>query len=179
MKATQYRVLGTVERYSEALGRLKSAGDVAIVVRQDRQRQLVMRCPDGCGDVLSINLDPESGPAWRLYRRRGSWSLFPSIDRSTGCLSHFILSRGRILWIDWDSYCSSEHDAEFEERRQRIMSLLVSRERASFVELADELDEVPWDVLDACRRLVRDKTLEEGWGKERGTFWMRRATEEP
>jgi len=59
------------------------------------------------------------------------------------------------------------------------MSLLVSRERASFVELADELDEVPWDVLDACRRLVRDKTLEEGWGKERGTFWMRRATEEP
>jgi Family of unknown function (DUF6527) len=50
---------------------------------------------------LSINLDPRSGPTWRLYQRRGRWSLFPSIDKTSGCRRHFILwggmSRGAIL----------------------------------------------------------------------------------
>jgi hypothetical protein len=41
-------------------------------------------------------------------------------------------------------------------------------------EIADELDEVPWDVLTACRILVRQEILDEGTGKQRGIFSIRR-----
>jgi hypothetical protein len=39
-----------------------------------------------------------------------------------------------------------------------------------FPEIADALDEVPWDVLMACRRLARLGLAREGKGKERGAF---------
>lgn len=39
-----------------------------------------------------------------------------------------------------------------------------------FVDIADSLGEIPWDVLDACRYLVRVGFLIEGLGKQRGMF---------
>jgi Family of unknown function (DUF6527) len=66
-----------------------------IVEREGVMRQPVVQCPDGCGEILSVNLDRHSGLAWRLHNRRGSWSLYLSIDKPTGCESHFILSYGK------------------------------------------------------------------------------------
>lgn len=39
-----------------------------------------------------------------------------------------------------------------------------------FADIADELDDLPWDVLRACRELVRTGLAREGWGKDRGSF---------
>jgi len=140
-----------------------------VVERAGVRRQLVVCCPDGCGEVLSINLDARSGPAWRLYLKRGVWSLFPSIDKSAGCLSHFILWRGRVLWCGADDDDGDPQEIP-EIKIECIVDALQGGRKAGFVQIADELDEVPWDVLAVCGSLVRPGVLEEGLGKQRGIF---------
>jgi hypothetical protein len=168
MKATSYKVVGVVERYADAAQAVAEPGECAIVERAGQQRQLVMRCPDGCGEILSVNLDPRSGPAWRIYKRRGRWSLYPSIDRTSSCFSHFILRNGRIIWADADT---DEVDPEFYDRlTQPVLNALQDGVSASYVQLADVLGELPWDVLSICRSLVRQNRLSEGTGKNRGIF---------
>lgn len=39
-----------------------------------------------------------------------------------------------------------------------------------FSEVAEYLNEVPWDVLMVCRHLVRSELAHEGMGKQRGSF---------
>jgi hypothetical protein len=43
----------------------------------------------------------------------------------------------------------------------------------SYVEVADTLQEIPWDVQEACRDLVRSGVLVEGRGEQRGAFSRR------
>jgi hypothetical protein len=168
MRPTTFKMLGIVGRYSEAAALLKKPGDCAVVEREGTRRQIVISCPDGCGETLSINLDPRSGAAWRLYQRRRHWSLFPSIDRTSGCRSHFILWGGHIAWCDYEG-----GGAEPEWPRtlgDRVVESLRRRCPANFVTIAEELDEVPWDVLAACHHLVREGLLVEGEDKNRGVF---------
>lgn len=169
MKAFTYQMVGVAPRYAEAAASLSRPGDCAVVERAGTQRQLVMCCPDSCGEILSINLDPRTGPAWRLYKGKGAWSLFPSIDKSTGCLSHFILWRGRVLWCEPQQGDGLMPD--FPEISPTRILAATSRDPAGFVQIADKLDEVPWDVLAACRKLVREGLLKEGAEQLRGTFW--------
>lgn len=176
MRATRYIICGTVERHSEAASLVVSPGDCAIVVRGGIQRQFVMRCPDGCGETLSVNLDARSAKAWRIYQRRDRWSLFPSIDRPTGCKSHFILWHGRILWCDFAGD-DEPHDVMPIEA-DRILPLLVAGP-ADYVRIADQLDEIPWDVATACRRLVQAGQLVEGEGVQRGVFRIAEPLELP
>jgi hypothetical protein len=175
IRASSYRVLAPVQRYSDAAVRLHDSGDCVVVERGGVRRQLVLQCPDGCGEVLSINLDPRSGPAWRLYHRRGHWSLFPSIDKSSGCLSHFILWRGRVLWCDGRG--DGAEPEIFADLGDRVMEVLRGRAAAGFVEIAERLDEVPWDVLGVCRHLVRVGLLDEKPGEPRGIFFIRKSGE--
>ena len=56
-------------------------------------------CPCGCGDTIEVSLHQEGRPRWRLTEYGdGKVSLSPSIWRTTGCRSHFILDRGLIQW---------------------------------------------------------------------------------
>jgi hypothetical protein len=58
-----------------------------------------MSCPCGCGSVIQLSLARDSRPSWRVRRQRdGTISLVPSVWRTVGCRSHFILHKGRILW---------------------------------------------------------------------------------
>lgn len=62
-------------------------------------------CPCGCGARISLNLLPDDSPRWRLEERSDGPTLFPSVWRTAGCRSHFILRRGRVLWCsDEDSW---------------------------------------------------------------------------
>ena len=168
MKATSYRVHSAVGNYADAANLVVNPGDCTIVDRGGVKRQLVLRCPDGCGEILSINLDGRSGPAWSLYQRRGTWSLFPSIDKPSGCKSHFILWRGRIHWCDGSSEDDEAADATL---TSRIANIFSARASAHYSDLSKELDEIPWEVLAACRSLVRQAQLHEGEDKQRGTFF--------
>lgn len=68
------------------------------LVHRDVDQAAVFRCPCRCGDVLSINLDPRTGKAWRLRQDRFGVTLLPSVWRTSGCKSHFILWRNAVWW---------------------------------------------------------------------------------
>ncbi|MEK6805728.1 MAG: DUF6527 family protein [Pseudomonadota bacterium] len=131
---------------------------------------MVLKCPDGCGETLTINLDPRAAKAWRFYRRRNQVSIFPSIWRDTGCRSHFIIWHHVIDWCDWGD---SVDDVEIEDERELLDRALAicTHEWQHFTNLAEKLDAIPWDVNRVCRSLVNDDgVLEQGIGENLGFF---------
>lgn len=143
----------------------KEPGDT-VLVRRGVPRSIVMRCPDGCGDLLTVNLDPRAGPAWRLYVERDEVTLFPSVWRETGCRAHFILWDDAIYWTNerWPS----RHDRAL---IVRVSARLTSIPQ-SYETIAASLDEIPWSVLTAARSLVEASIAVEGRGELAGTFWL-------
>jgi hypothetical protein len=166
------RLLRTVSTRGEAAGYLKSPGD-AVLIERGRPRLLLLSCPCGCGEQYPINLDDRAGKAWRLYRSRGKGlTLFPSVWRDTGCGSHFIIWRDRILLFGrheeaWDD---SSFDDGTLPSPERVLEQLPTTELITFSQIADALDAVPWDVLKVCRQLVRKGLAREGRGRQRGSF---------
>lgn len=58
----------------------------------------VMKCPCGCGDVISLPMSGGARPCWHVFVEHGNPSLSPSVHRTTRCRSHFLLKAGRIIW---------------------------------------------------------------------------------
>lgn len=74
-------------------------GIVFLVVEDGIEEFLALRCPCGCGETICLNLLPDERPRWSLCRHKGdSFSVHPSIWRTTGCRSHFFIRSGRIVW---------------------------------------------------------------------------------
>jgi hypothetical protein len=145
-----------------------SAGD-AVIVERGCLRSLIVRCPCGCGDDLVINLDRRAGPAWRIYSRDDKLTLYPSYWRETACECHFILWKNRVYWCgggqDDGYYDYSDHVLEAE-----VLQKVSASNFVDYHVIADELDEIPWDVLWCCRILVGRGLLVEKPGKTRGWF---------
>jgi hypothetical protein len=58
-----------------------------------------MACPGGCGQILHMNLIPDTKPVWRLTEHSDrTASLSPSVWRREGCGCHFWVRHGRIEW---------------------------------------------------------------------------------
>jgi len=169
MRVNRVRDRGNISQRHEADQLLERPGD-CVVVERGVLRSMVMRCPDGCGDILTINLDPRTDKAWRFYRRRNQVSLFPSVWRDTGCGSHFIVWNHTVIWCNRYAKRQTvlvEHEASL---RQRILGVVGSGWR-HFWDIAQELDEVPWDVNQICRAMTgRDGLLEEGTKSLEGHF---------
>jgi hypothetical protein len=64
----------------------------------------VLRCPCGCGEAIELPMSQGSRPCWHFRGTAQEPSLWPSVRRSRGCRSHFILSRGRIRWCKDDPF---------------------------------------------------------------------------
>jgi hypothetical protein len=155
---------GPVEHRHEADEHLRAPGD-AVVVRRGVDRSLTMLCPDGCGETLTINLDRRAGPAWRLYVDGEVVSLYPSVWRNTGCGSHFIVWKSHIYWCD----LGEELHSMGEEFVAQVLSNLRPTLQ-SYLDIAAELDVVPWAVLSACHQLKRQRLVREGSTNQRGWF---------
>jgi hypothetical protein len=151
-RAHAITVKGIAERHAQAIELLSASGDLAIVSR-GVVRALVMRCPDGCGETITVNLDERAGPAWKFYDRNETITLYPSVWRATGCRAHFVLWRNKLLWTDEPSI-PTPHD---EELYQRVRAALPSEHESPlhFEQLAAKLAAIPWEVLWTCQRLVR------------------------
>jgi hypothetical protein len=164
-RANRIKFTGTFLSRDEAAASLRTPGDTALVHR-GVARMLLMNCPCGCGDNLVINLDSRAGPAWRIYRRGEAISLYPSYWRDTKCESHFILWRNIIYWCDWDdeSIWSSSNSIE-----ERVLSALTEH-FTNYEDLAEKLEEVPWDVLQACHALVRKGSAVANVPRRKGEF---------
>ena len=59
---------------------------------------VVLVCPCSCGATIALNLLPDDSPRWTLHEHPGGPTLSPSVWRTAGCKSHFILRRGEIIW---------------------------------------------------------------------------------
>jgi hypothetical protein len=170
--ADRIRFRGHVRNRNEASAYLERPGD-AVLVERGRPRLLVISCPCGCGEQFPINLDARAGPAWRLYReaRRGL-SVFPSVWRESGCESHYVIWRDRIyLFGRYDEdFASTAQSEEFANLIDMVSIRLRVDRLISYSDIAEIIDAVPWDVLTACRHLVKMGLAREGKGKERGSF---------
>lgn len=58
----------------------------------------MLKCPCGCGDVISLPMSANAKPCWRANIQDGKPSLSPSVHRTTKCRSHFVLKAGRVIW---------------------------------------------------------------------------------
>lgn len=153
---------GTTARNGDAVARLTNPGDCAVVYR-GRARSMVMACPEGCGSILTINLDRRAGKAWDLYQRKQKISVFPSYWRVDGCRCHFIIWRDKILWCD--SYERFE-TPDVSALHANVLEQIPTGSYAAYIDIAIAIDEVPWDVLWACRSLVRCGLAIEGINSE-------------
>jgi Family of unknown function (DUF6527) len=89
----------TAGSQTEARALLMDHADQVVVVRRGQARAVLFMCPNGCGDLVTVNVDPGAGRAWRLREGSdGSITLLPSIWRSSGCYAHFVVWRSRIWW---------------------------------------------------------------------------------
>ena len=172
-RAVNLTLRGEVERAGDAHKFLGAPGQ-AVIVNRGCLRSIVFSCPDGCGEELTINLDPRAGKAWRLYRTRHGLTLFPSVWRDNGCQSHFIVWRDQILWCDSgsdneDNAYSGMYALNPELDSMVIRGLRRDKSR-SYLEIADEVNEIPWDVLQSCIRLADQRKAQRGVGKERDFF---------
>jgi len=73
---------------------------VYIIGTKKHPWQAAFICPCGCGELIQLSLVPKSSPRWRFYRTKKGISLAPSIWRTTGCKSHFVLKNGKVNWVD-------------------------------------------------------------------------------
>ena len=163
------RLKGIVPSHNEAVGLVREPGDLAIVKR-DSLRSVVMRCPDGCGEAITLNLDPRTDKAWRVYKSKKGLTLFPSVWRDTGCQSHFVLWNDVISWVDLFETTEEEDTQEKRQLEERVWGVLKSDVFTDFVQIADALEEIPWAVLDACRHLVKQKRALAGSGPMKSSF---------
>lgn len=80
--------------------KLLKQGVLVLVIPNERAKSLKFLCPCGCGKIISVNLMPEAGKAWRVaFEPKLGLSLWPSVWLTTGCRSHFILrhNKARLL----------------------------------------------------------------------------------
>lgn len=165
-KVDRLRFVGTFDSRDDAAPKIAAAGDVALVHR-GVPRVLLVRCPCGCGDNLIVNLDRRSGKAWRMYQRGDRITLFPSYWRDSACESHFIVWNSRVHWCTWEQDEDFWSDAV--EIEERVLSALPFH-YVSYEDLADQIEELPWDVLQACHQLTHKGLAEANSGKRRGEF---------
>lgn len=113
--------LHTVASQAEAR-ELASVPTRISIIERGVPRSVVFRCPCGCGDVLSINVDQDAGAAWYVRVREGRITLMPSVWRENGCQSHFILWNNLVWWCtsddeDWPDELDEELRAEWKRIR--------------------------------------------------------------
>lgn len=163
------RFRGEVEFRHEADALVTTPGDMALIMR-GRPRSLVFACPDGCGERLTINLDPQAGRAWTLFRNKRGLTLFPSVWRDNGCRSHFILWDDVLLWFGRDEDDSREPEGEAGADLERRVLASLGPTFEPYSALAARLNTIPWEVERVCRHLAGRGLAERGHGERRDQF---------
>jgi hypothetical protein len=67
-------------------------------VRGGKEKWLYLKCPDECGDLISVNLMQSYDPSWTVLIDDGLISIHPSVWKKTGCKSHFFIKDSAIVW---------------------------------------------------------------------------------
>lgn len=87
--------LAIVSSHDEALEELEHS-DAIVIVQRGTNRSLNLKCPCDDQHILTLNLDPRLGHAWRLKVAKGELTLWPSVWLETECQCHFMIRRNRV-----------------------------------------------------------------------------------
>ena len=72
---------------------------IYIISNDNFHWQVVMLCPCRCNKTLHMNLIKGNHPNWRFeIDKKKLISVYPSINRTVGCKSHFFIKKGKIIW---------------------------------------------------------------------------------
>lgn len=72
-----------------------------VVAHNEELYWALFRCPDGCGEVISLPLRAPHNPRWSVrVSPTKRPTLKPSVWRNEGCKAHFILEDGRVFWCN-------------------------------------------------------------------------------
>lgn len=78
-------------------------GTIMIVGGVDWAKWVLLKCPCGCGDVLTLSLMKSFKPRWRLrLDKKNLVTLSPSVWKRDGCESHFYIRKSRVKWVIFD-----------------------------------------------------------------------------
>jgi hypothetical protein len=76
-----------------------SEADLVIVRSGDFLKWACLRCPCGCGEKISLSLQTNRRPLWRVTTDwLGRPTAAPSVWQKTGCCSHFWIRKGAVDW---------------------------------------------------------------------------------
>lgn len=104
MRVRGYDPVVEVSGRSEA-EKIRTYKSMVLIRDAHGPRWLQFNCPCGCGEAVWVNLRRGAGPAWSLrVDNRGQVSLWPSVVRNSGCMSHFVLHSGRAYVIADDLF---------------------------------------------------------------------------
>jgi hypothetical protein len=70
-----------------------------VIRKNGVNKWVLMKCPCGCGDVITLSLMKSVKPNWRLksdFSKR--ISLSPSVWKTDGCRSHFFIVKSKLKW---------------------------------------------------------------------------------
>lgn len=74
-------------------------GVMTVVGSPALKKWAYLRCPCGCADVIMLPLSRKRRPRWDVSMDLiGRPTVRPSIRQTSGCMSHFWLRKGRVIW---------------------------------------------------------------------------------
>lgn len=97
-------------------------GEVVVVDDSGIKKWVCLLCPGGCGANISLSLNPERRPRWRVlvdFWRRPT--VEPSVHQTNSCGCHFFIRRGCVEWCHDGRPNLSEsgvQDAPLQKRRE-------------------------------------------------------------
>jgi Family of unknown function (DUF6527) len=72
--------------------------ELVLVRANGKDRWVLLRCPCGCNDVVTLSVQQVHQPHWKLSGVEKRPTLHPSIWRTEGCRSHFLVREGKVIW---------------------------------------------------------------------------------
>ncbi|WP_417728439.1 DUF6527 family protein [Roseovarius sp.] len=72
---------------------------LAVVESGNVKKWACLRCPGGCGEVITLSLNPNQRPRWGISE--DFWSrptVHPSVHQTNECGCHFWIKKGQVNW---------------------------------------------------------------------------------
>lgn len=74
---------------------------VIVVGGNGFQKWAYLVCPCGCSDFIILSLSKNTRPSWSVTKDfLNRPTIYPSIRQTSGCRSHFWITKGKIEWCE-------------------------------------------------------------------------------
>ncbi|WP_281825010.1 DUF6527 family protein [Jannaschia rubra] len=73
--------------------------ELTVVESGDIKKWACLKCPGGCGEIISLSLNPNQRPRWKVSK--DFWSrptIHPSVHQKNACGCHFWIKQGQVHW---------------------------------------------------------------------------------